>query len=77
MDVFEYESDTFYAKIMVTVEEVTNAIKRLDGNKACGADDICSEHIKCEDKVLVPLLSLCFTSLLMDFYQSHCCQLCL
>ena len=43
-------------------EEVTNAIKKPDVNKACGSDGICSEHIKYADKALVPLLPLCFTS---------------
>ena len=45
------------------VDEVTNAIKKLDINKACGSDGICSEHIKYADKALIPLLSLCFTNL--------------
>ena len=38
-------------------------IKKPDVNKACGSDGICLEHIKYADKALVPLLSLCFTSL--------------
>ena len=49
---------------------------KLDINKACGSEGICSEHIKYADKALVPLLSLCFNSfLLVDFCQSQCCQL--
>ena len=62
VDMSEYDCDTSYDEIVVTVEEVTNAIKKLDINKACGSDGICSEHIKYADKALVPLLSLCFTS---------------
>ena len=70
----EFNCDTPYDEIVVTVEEVTNAIKKFDVNKACGSYDMCSEHIKYADKALVPLLSLCFTIvLLMDFCQSQCC----
>ena len=61
VDVCEYDCDTPYDEIVVTVEEVTNAIKKFDINKACGSDGICSEYIKYADKALVPLLSLCFT----------------
>ena len=76
VDVCEHDCDTPYDEIVVTVDEVTNAIKKLDINKACWSDGICSEHIKYADKALVPLLSLCCTSfLLMDFSQSQCCQL--
>ena len=57
----EHDCDTSYDEIVVTVEEVTNAMKKLDVNKACGSDGICLEHIKYADKALVPLLSLCFT----------------
>ena len=55
----EYDCDTSYDEIMVTVEEVTNAIKKLDIHKACGSDGICSEHIKYESMlsvVLVPVI---------------------
>ena len=54
-------TDTFHDEIVVTVEEVTNAIKKLDVNHTCGSDGICSEHVKFADKALVPLLSMCFT----------------
>ena len=62
VDACEHDCDTPYDEIVVTVDEVTNAIKKLDINKACGSDGICSEHIKYADKALIPLLSLCFTS---------------
>lgn len=62
VDTCEYDCDTSYDEIIVSIEEVTNAIKKLDVNKACGSDGMCSEHIKYADKVLVPLLSMCFTS---------------
>ena len=75
-DACEYDCDTFYDEIVVRVEEVTNAIKKLDVNKASGSDGICSERLKCADKALVPVLSMCFTSfLLVDICHSQCCQL--
>ena len=37
-------------------------IKKLDVNKACGSDCVYSEHIKYASNILVPLLSMCFTS---------------
>ena len=42
--------------------EVTHAIEKLDLNKACGSDGICSEYLKYASNVLVPLLAMCFTS---------------
>ena len=39
------------------------AIEKLDLNKACGSDGICSEHLKYASNILVPLLlAMCFTS---------------
>ena len=61
-DACEYDCDTSYDEIVVTVEEVTNAIKKLDVNKSSESDGICSEHIKYADNALVPLLSMCFIS---------------
>ena len=37
-------------------------IEKLDLNKTCGSDGICSEHLKYASNVLVPLLAMCFTS---------------
>ncbi len=39
-----------------------HAIEKLDLNKACGSDGICSGHLKYAYNVLVPLLAMCFTS---------------
>ena len=76
VDMCEYDCEISYDEIVVPVEEVTKAIKKLDLYKACGSDGIYSEHIKYADKALLPLLSLCFISfLLMDFCQSQCGQL--
>ena len=58
----EYGCDTPYEELVVFIEEVTHAIEKLDLNKACGSDGICSEHLKYASNVLVPLLAMCFTS---------------
>ena len=55
-----------YEELVVSIEEVTHAIEKLDLNKACGSDGICSEHLKYASNVLVPLLAMCFTS-----FNSH------
>ena len=39
-----------------------HAIKKLDVNKACGSDDVYSEHKKYAPNIHMPLLSMCFTS---------------
>ena len=49
-------------ELVVSIEEVTHAIEKLDLNKACGSDGICSEHLKYSSNILVPLLAMCFTS---------------
>ena len=58
----EYGCDAPYEELVVSIEEVTHAIEKLDLNKACGSDGICSEHLKYSSNVLVPLLAMCFTS---------------
>ena len=45
---------------MVSIEEVTHAIDKLDLNKTCESDGICSEHLKYASNT--PLLAMCFTS---------------
>ena len=57
----EYGCDTPYEELVVSIEDVTHAIEKLDLNKACGSDGICSEHLKYASNVLVPLLAMCFT----------------
>ena len=58
----EYGCDAPYEERVVSIEEVMHAIEKLDLNKACGSDGICSEHLKYASNVLVPLLAMCFTS---------------
>ena len=62
MHACEYGCDTPYQEFVVYIEEVTHAIEKLDLNKPCGSDGICSEHLKYASNVLVPLLAMCFTS---------------
>ena len=46
VDTCEYNCDTSYEDLDVTAEEVTDVIKKLDVNKACGPDGVYSEHMK-------------------------------
>ena len=66
MHACEYGCDTPYEELVVSIEEVTHATEKLDLNKACVSDGICSEHLKYASNVLVPLLAMCFTS-----FMSH------
>ena len=52
--------DTPYEELVVSIEEVTHAIEKLDLNKPCGSDGICSEHLKCyyRPSSSVPLYNL-------------------
>ena len=56
--------DSEYDDIKVTVEEIENAIRKLNLNKACGLDGIYAEHLKYADKLLLEKLSSCITSML-------------
>ena len=56
----EYDLD-----VEVSHPEVTNAIKELSDNKSCGLDGIHAEHLKHCSDILIPLLSKCFTGLLV------------
>ena len=51
-----------YEELLVSIEDVTHAIEKLDINKAYGSDGIFSEHLKYESNVLKPLLAVCFAS---------------
>ena len=48
---------------MVSYSEIIHAIKDLKDNKSCGLDGISAEHLKHCSEVILPLLSMCFTSL--------------
>ena len=51
------------AEYQKDVEEIIHAIKDLKDNKSCGLDGISAEHLKHCSDVIIPLLSMCFTSL--------------
>lgn len=71
-DLFNYANREKYDKtnfilestmneVIVTVDEVSNAINKLDYNKTCGLDRIYAENLKyCSNRIL-PLLSICIT----------------
>ncbi|CAL4080264.1 unnamed protein product [Meganyctiphanes norvegica] len=60
--------DCDFNELKVTIQDIQNAIKRLDNNKSCGSDEIYAEHLKyCSDKIY-PLLSICFTSFFVHGY---------
>ena len=47
-------------------EEVKDAIRDLDCNESCGLGGIYAEHLKyCSERIL-PRLSMCFTSILVQ-----------
>ena len=51
--------------VEVSHSEVINSIKELSDNKSCGLDGIHAEHLKhCSDRI-IPMLSKCFTGLLV------------
>ena len=50
-----------FSDMKVTVNEVIDAIKNLELNKSCGADNIYAEHLKYASERLIPILSMCFT----------------
>ena len=56
-----------YNDVVVSTDQLEDAIKKLDLNKACGLDGIYAEHLQYSSRRLLVLLSLCFTSLL-----THC-----
>ena len=55
----EYQRD-----VEVSHSEIIHAIKDLKDNKCCGLDGISAEHLKHCSDVIIPLLSMCFTSFL-------------
>ena len=52
----------------VDVHEVMQAISGLSMNKSCGMDGVYAENIKYSDTAIVPLLAMCFSSMLIHGY---------
>ena len=59
----EYSLNTSYNTVKVCNSEIYDIIKSLELNKACGMDGIQAEHLKYCSNKLIPLLSMCFSSL--------------
>ena len=60
-----YNLNFKYEDIKVNNWEIYNFIKSLDLNKSCGMDGIQAEHLKYSSEKLIPLLSMCFSSLMV------------
>lgn len=51
--------------VIVTPQEVFDAVFKLKNNKSCGLDKVTSEHLKFASRKLYPLLAMCFTGFMM------------
>ena len=49
-----------YNTMKVTINDIQDAINKLDCNKSCGADDIYAEHLKYASEKIYPLLSILY-----------------
>ena len=67
------EVNCSYDTMKVTMNDIQDAINKLDCNKSCGNDDIYAEHLKYASEKIYPLLSMCFIGFLcMDIFQIQC-----
>ena len=64
----KYILQSSYQDVMVTIDEVRWAISKLELNKACGLDKIYAEHLKYASDCILPLLSICITSMFIHGY---------
>ena len=55
----------FDVNMVITSEEVQEAVKQLDDNKSCGLDTISAEHLKFASLKLMPLLAMCISGFLI------------
>ena len=55
------DTDCHFDDMKVTLNEISDAVKKLDRNKSCGADSIYAEHLKYSSDKIYPLLSMCIT----------------
>ncbi|CAL4180217.1 unnamed protein product, partial [Meganyctiphanes norvegica] len=60
-----FDLDSEYCNVKVNNSEMFEAIKSLENNKSCGLDGIYTEHLNYASDRLIPLLSLCFSGLLV------------
>ena len=62
------EVDCHVDDLKVTIENISEAVNKLDNNKSCGADSIYAEHLKyCSEKIYT-LLSMCLTGFFVHGY---------
>ena len=59
------EEFTYSRDIDVTNSEIVHTIRSLEKNKSCGLDNIYAEHFIHCSRRLVPLLAMCFSSILV------------
>ena len=55
----------FDVNMVISPEEVKEAIRKLDDNKSCGLDTITAEHLKLASPKLMPLLAMCISGFLI------------
>ena len=67
----EKEHDDFL-KEHFTDDEVEKAIKTLHTKKACGYDNISTEHIRYAGPYLIHILTLIYNMILDGEYKSRC-----
>ena len=60
--------ESSHNEVVVTVDEIRRAITRLDLNKSSGADNVYAEHLKFSSDRILPLLSICITSMFTHGY---------
>ena len=53
--------DSEFNDLKVNTSDVIDAIKKLENNKSCGADNIYAEHFKYASDRIIPILTMCFT----------------
>ena len=63
LDLNIYKNAEYQRDVEVSHSEIIHAIKDLKDNKSCGLDGISAVHLKHCSGVVIPLLSMCFTSL--------------
>ena len=54
--------------LKVTIENISEAVNKLDNNKSCGTDSIYAEHLKYSSEKIYTLLSMCLTGFFVHGY---------
>ena len=62
----------FDVNMVISPEEVKEAIRKLDDNKSCGLDTITAEHLKLASPKLMPLLAMCISGFLIHGILPDC-----